>query len=69
MSVRCPSRAEEMAEDLKAQEKRAVERYGHTKDPDAEWPTEFAGKFQRWEAQLHEYERLELAEAMQLGVE
>lgn len=60
-SIRC--RSDEMMDDLRGQEIRAIERYGHTKAADAEWPAEFGPKFKRWEAQLRIYERLEIAEA------
>jgi hypothetical protein len=50
-----------MAADLKGQEERGMAKYA-TDDPSENWGAEFYRKLALWQAELHAYERQELAE-------
>lgn len=62
MQTSTRSRSEQMAEELMAQEERAVAKYGHHKKADESWPPEFHSKMARWQAELRAYEIAEVAE-------
>lgn len=59
MSIHSPSRAEQMADDLRAQEERGMERYA-TDEPSETWGAEFWRKMDDWNARLKAYEVQEL---------